>query len=76
MKPAIERIADALEAISAKIGATTRTGEWVREETIEDCVTCSACGWHFNENCNDIEFFVYCPACGAKMDKEDTNDNR
>lgn len=42
--------------------------KWVVEDRITDNASCSNCGVIFAANYSD---YPYCPACGAKMDKED-----
>ena len=72
MKPAIERIADALEAISEKMGGTEKQKiKWIEEN--EEWVICPACGDHWNKEDNEVFRFCYCPYCGGEVEVDDDN---
>lgn len=56
--------------------AEVKHGKWI-DEPLDKFrkwkSTCSVCGWYGVSNYDsyvDIYDFDYCPACGAKMDKE------
>ena len=53
--------------------ATVVHARWVPKENI-DAVRCSNCLRLFLGGAHAIATFIYCPACGAKMDGEN-NDN-
>lgn len=45
-------------------------GQWTPADQIGDCCyTCSECG--FERDAYLLDVGDYCPACGARMDKED-----
>lgn len=48
-------------------------GKWVRTALYgQTCLQCNQCG----KADFDIKYDKYCPKCGAKMDKEEDNDNK
>ena len=50
--------------------APERRGKWIDDELI--CkARCSVCGEEFSWFDNDLERFLFCPNCGAKMEEED-----
>ena len=50
--------------------ATVQHGEWIPSDYTGDCCyTCSECG--FERDAYLLDVGDYCPACGARMDKED-----
>lgn len=63
-----------LNSIPAADVATVRRGKWilVRKQADGGLCKCSECGREFEFNsCNRHTSYLYCPNCGAKMDKED-----
>lgn len=47
-----------------------RTGRWIDDELM--CkARCSVCGEEFSWMDNDMDRFLYCPNCGAKMEETD-----
>lgn len=58
------------EAFPAADVAPVRHGRWIPSDYIGDCCyTCSECG--FERDVYLLDVGDYCPACGARMDKED-----
>ena len=50
--------------------APIRHGRWIpADQTGDCCYTCSECG--FERDAYLLDVGDYCPACGARMDKED-----
>lgn len=66
-----------LEDIPAADVAPVVHGRWIKEKTRDDfdSMKCTACNglllvrWHTR-----LDFFRYCPNCGARMDLEEPNE--
>lgn len=62
-------IKEAVDRLAADV-APVRHGRWIPSDYIGDCCyTCSECG--FERDVYLLDVGDYCPACGARMDKED-----
>lgn len=68
---AIECAISAIEMLPAADVAPVVHGEWI-ERALRP--TCSLCGFSGSLIDAPISPFKYCPNCGAKMDKEETNE--
>lgn len=65
----IREAADRGEIQAADV-APVRHGRWIPSDYTGDCCyTCSECG--FERDAYLLDVGDYCPACGARMDKED-----
>ena len=61
---------DDFDSIPAADVAPVRHGRWIpADQTGDCCYTCSECG--FERDAYLLDVGDYCPACGARMDKED-----
>lgn len=66
----IESVIEFVENLPAADVAPVRHGRWIPSDYIGDCCyTCSECG--FERDVYLLDVGDYCPACGARMDKED-----
>ena len=60
----------AISSLPAADVAPVRHGRWIPSDYTGDCCyTCSECG--FERDAYLLDVGDYCPACGARMDKED-----
>lgn len=60
----------AIGSLPAADVAPVRHGRWIPSDYTGDCCyTCSECG--FERDAYLLDVGDYCPACGARMDKED-----
>ena len=58
-----------IQALPAADVAPVRHGKWIPSDYAGDCCyTCSECG--FERDAYLLDVGDYCPACGARMDKE------
>ena len=78
-----EWVSDQLDKIAAHVialGYRRRTnGSWIYDNSYEgrnkDIFVCSVCGhWQSSKKRSDNIFYMnYCPFCGARMDRPDTD---
>ena len=60
---------DEIENMPTEDVAPTVLASWMPKENI-DAARCSNCSCRFFGREHAIATFIYCPRCGAKMDKE------
>ena len=64
----------AIGSLPAADVAPVRHGRWIPSDYTGDCCyTCSECG--FERDAYLLDVGDYCPACGARMDKEDEHES-
>ena len=66
----LEAAYEDIQALPAADVAPVRHGRWIPSDYTGDCCyACSECG--FERDAYLLDVGDYCPACGARMDKED-----
>ena len=64
----------AISSLPAADVAPVRHGRWIPSDYTGDCCyTCSECG--FERDAYLLDVGDYCPACGARMDKENEHES-
>lgn len=76
----VEATRDYIASLSAADVAEVRHGRWIPSDMgggePDEAYICSECGepWILNEGTPEENNMRYCPACGARMDKEDEHE--